>query len=311
MMQTMTQSIVPTTSTTVAHRAASLDELQAAWLASLMSPNTRDAYRRDLTAYRAWLDAEGLEVDRAQPRDLDAYRDTLDKAGRAPSTIARHLAALSSFYRYAAREAAAAGTFYRSPLGDGLVKRPKVSPSSNVLGLTADETRLMLTAAKASTRDYALLHLMVANGLRVSEVVGLRLENLDEVRGRTQVTITGKGGNVSTVVLAPSTTEAVKALAGDRTEGYLFATRTGRAMSREHAGRIVKRVAAAAGLDPAKVHPHAFRHTFVTVSLEAGVPLHRVQRDARHADPRTTQRYNDAREALTNPTSDVVAALVG
>jgi len=116
---------------------------------------------------------------------------------------------------------------------------------------------------------------------------------------------------VSTVVLAPSTTEAVKALAGDRTEGYLFATRTGRAMSREHAGRIVKRVAAAAGLDPAKVHPHAFRHTFVTVSLEAGVPLHRVQRDARHADPRTTQRYNDAREALTNPTSDVVAALVG
>lgn len=308
----MSTDLVAAAPTNLEQRQLGLGGITEGWLASLTSANTRDAYRRDLDAYLTWCAGEQLDQWAARPNDLDAYRDHLTAQGKAPSTVARHLASLASFYRYTAREAAQVGRVYRSPLGDGLVRRPKVSADdSNVLGLTAAEARLVLAQARPSTRDYALVRLMLDNGLRVSEVVGLRIENLTDKRGRTVAMVTGKGGKVSTVVLAPATAEAIAAQAAGRAEGYLFATSTGRAMTREHAGRIVKCLAQAAGLDAAKVHPHAFRHTFVTMSLEAGVPLHLVQRDARHADPRTTQRYNDAREAMTNPTSDVVAALLG
>lgn len=310
MMENM--SITTTTHHEVELHAQGLDTIVATWLGSLTSDNTRDAYGRDLDAFAGWCANSGLAMDQVQPHHLDAYREHLIELGRKASTVARHLAALSSFYRYATRVAYDNGhTAYRSPLGDGLVRRPKVSTTSDVLGLNLDEVRAILEAAQGSPRDYALVRLLVDNGLRVSEALSIRLEDLTAQRGRMVAKVLAKGGHVHSVVLASATAKAVAALADGREAGYLFATRTGHHLDRAEGWKAIKRLAAAAGLDPTAVHPHAFRHTFVTLSLEAGVPLPQVQRDARHADPRTTQGYNDAMRSLENPTSDVVAALVG
>jgi integrase/recombinase XerD len=285
-----------------------LDALRQRWLGSLPNKNTKDAYRRDLDAFLRWCRSDGLEPLEAEPTDLDAYRDHLTGLGRSTSTVARHLAALSSFYRYAQR---ASQGRYRSPMTDRMVARPKVSPNSDILGLGADGATALIRAAKDSPRDYALVRLLADNGIRVSEALGIRLEDFREQRGRVVVNITRKGSKTQDIVLAPATLEAVRQLAGDRTEGFLFATATGKALDRSHVYRILKRLAERSGLDASKVHPHVLRHTHATVAIEAGVPLHVVQRDLGHSDIRTTMLYADAIEATKNPTSDVVAALIG
>jgi len=306
----MATDLIPAPTTTLDTLTPSqvLDALRERWLGSLPSKNTKDAYRRDLDAFLTWCLVEGLQPLAAEPTDLDAYRDHLTGLGRATSTVARHLAALSSFYRYAQRSSQGR---YRSPMTDRMVARPKVSANSDILGLGAAEASLLIRAAKGSTRDYALVRLLTDNGLRVSEALGIRLENVREQRGRVVVNITRKGAKTQDVVLAPATLEAVKAHAGDRTEGFLFATATGNALDRAHVYRILKRLAERSGLDASKVHPHVLRHTHATVAIEAGVPVHVVQRDMGHADIRTTMLYVDAIEATKNPTSDVVAGLLG
>ena len=304
----MTSNLIPaqveTLDTVTLDRA--LEELRRRWIGSMTSPRTRDAYGRDFSAFLTWCEEENLEALLVDPSDLDAYREHLLQLGRTPSTVARHLAALSSFFRYSAR--ATQGRF-RSPMADGLVARPKVSKRTD-LGLGKNDAARLIQAAD-NPRDLALVSLLAHSGLRVSEALSIRLEDFGEQAGREVVTITRKGGKVQDIVLAPSTLQRVRALAGERETGFLFETSTGRAMDRVHAFRIVKRLAARAGLDPKQVRPHALRHTWATTGIEAGVPLRAIQRDAGHSSATTTELYLDALEATKNPTADVVAALLG
>jgi len=143
----------------------------------------------------------------------------------------------------------------------------------------------------------ALLALLTLNGLRVSEACGADVGDLGVERGHRVLTVTRKRGRVERVPLAPPTVEALEDYLGARTAGPLFVDRRGNRLDRHDAARVVRRVARAAGITK-HLTPHSLRHTAVTLALDAGVPLRDVQDMAGHADPRTTRRYDRARQSL-------------
>ena len=278
------------------HHAATLDDrlepLAAEWVLSLGAENTKRAYARDLAHLTRWCRAKGghpLTVDRS---GIDLYRLELEAQGLAPATVARRLSALASFYVYAID----AGALDRSPVER--VRRPKVSAESPRLGLDRDEACRILAAARtAGPRDYALVAVLLGNGLRVSEALGIDADALELERGHRVVRVVGKGGKVRTVPLAPITADALDAMLEGRTTGPVFTDAQGAQLNRHQAARIITRVARAAGLTK-RLSPHSMRHTFVTLALEAGAPIHVVQDAAGHASPNTTRRYDRARHAL-------------
>ena len=157
-------------------------------------------------------------------------------------------------------------------------------------------------------RDRALLLLLLTNALRISEVLGLDVEALREEGGYRVAAIVGKGDKPALIPLAPVTWQAIHdwLLAADISGGPVFrsmkknGSRGGGRMSARGAAYRVQWLAKKAGIDK-KISPHSFRHTAITLALEAGQPLHLVQDLARHADPRTTRRYDRARQSLNNP----------
>lgn len=279
-------------------------ELAAAWLVSYDGA-TREAYARDLACWGRFLPGVGvLDPLLAARGHVDAYAQWLAQEGRARSTVARRLAALSSFYRYCVDE----GALERSPVRG---RRPRVGQESQTLGLDRDELRDVLAAAKRSgPRDYALACVLAFNGLRVSEALNTDVGDLGTERGHRTLTITRKGGTRALVPLAPRAGEALDAWISGRDVGPIFATRSGARMDRHAARKIVVRLGREAGIGKA-LHPHMLRHTFVTLALDAGVSLRDVQDAAGHADPRTTRRYDRARHSLDRHPTYAVASSVG
>lgn len=276
-------------------------ELAAAFLAGY-GPVTREAYARDLRAWGDYLACLGVEVLAAHRVHVDAWARQAEEHGIAPATIARRLSALSGFYAYALDESLIA----RSPITR--VRRPCVSDESPRLGVDRAEMRALLDTAQASgARDHALACLLALSGLRVSETLAADVTDLGHERGHQTLRLRRKGGKRQTVALAPRTAVALDAMLADRGAGPLFATRTGRRMDRHAALKVVRRLARTAGIEHA-VSPHSLRHGFVTVALDAGVPLRDVQDAAGHADPRTTRRYDRGRDSLDRAATYTVAS---
>lgn len=277
---------------TLERPAVTFTGLAGRWLASLGTENTRQAYRRDLTDFVGWCADKGGDPLDAERAALDVYRLDLEQRGLRPSTVARRLSALSSFYRYALD----AGAISTAPTER--VRRPRVDNESPRLGLDTDEARNLLAVAEAhGPRDYALACLLLLNGLRVSEAVALDAGDLETERGHHVVRIHGKGGKVRVAPLSPQTVAAVTAALEGREAGPVLTDTEGRQLNRAQAARIVQRLCFRAGI-PKRVSPHSLRHSFVTLALEAGVPIHVVQDAAGHASPETTRRYDRARHAL-------------
>lgn len=279
----------------------SADELIAAWLLGY-GETTRRGYLVDVRAWLGWLDSLGVELLDAHRAHVDAWQLSLEEAGLAPATIARRLSAISGLYSYALDE----GLIARSPLTR--VRRPTVSDDSPRLGLDRDELRRLLEAAeRSSARDLAMVALLALNGLRVSEALTARAEDLGIERGHRVLRVTRKGGRRAMVPLAPRTAAAIDAMLAGRDTGPLFATSTGRPVDRHAAWKVVKRLARQSGITHS-VSPHSFRHGFVTTALDAGVPLRDVQDAAGHRDPRTTRRYDRGRHSLDRHATYAVAA---
>lgn len=285
--------------TTDLDQTDTIDGLLAAWLLSLASENTRNAYRRDLSHFVTFCTGHSIELLAVRRPHVDAYARQLDADGLAPSTIARRISTLSNFYRYAESVEA----IEKNPVA--LVKRPKVSDHSATFGPDkAQVTAILDAAAEASKRDLALISLLVTNGLRVSEAIALDAEHMTVDRGHRVIKVKGKGGRLDTIAIPPRTAAAIDAL--NIESGPLFTDDQGNRLNRHQVTRIVKRLARAAGID-AKVTPHSLRHSAVTIALDADVPLHIVQDMARHADPRTTRRYDQGRGQLDNHASYAIA----
>ncbi len=164
-------------------------------------------------------------------------------------------------------------------------------------------------AAAAGPVDHAVACLLGLLGLRVSEACGIDVEHLGIERGHRRVTVVGKGSKVAVIPLPPRVARAIDAAVGERTHGAVLLSRSGQRLDRHGATRIVRRLARRAGIVK-RISPHSLRHSFITAALDAGVPLRDVQIAARHADPRTTTRYDRARNNLDRHASYVVTAFV-
>lgn len=265
---------------------AFLDELQ---VERGLSPLTVAAYRRDLSQFAA---AAGRSW-RSDPEPVRDFVNALRRAGRRSSTQARKVAAIRSFYGFALREELAerdvaalldapkAGSYLPDVLGPEVVVRILDAPPAD---------------AAVGIRDRAILELLYACGLRVSELTGLDTDRLD-LPG-LQVRVIGKGNRERRVPMGEEARERLhRYLAGPRetwTSGHpteaVFVSQRGRRLARESVWRMVRRWAAEAGVEE-RVTPHTFRHSFATHLLEGGADLRVVQTLLGHASISTTQLY--------------------
>jgi len=283
---------------TSSHEDLVLDFVAYLELERGLSRNTLEAYRSDLLQFGAWLEATGKDALTVQHTDLAAFVADLAAggAGRQPAaatTVQRKVACLRSFYRHLRREE----ILDRDPTAE-LKGPPRGKKLPQVL--TRDEIALLLSQPRggspAALRDRALLELMYACGLRASEAVGMRLDELDLDEGVLRAN--GKGSKER---LVPIGSKAVAALygwltvgrphfVGVRDETHVFVNQRGQGLTRQGLYKIVQRHAKSAGLAD-KMSPHTLRHTFATHLLAGGCDLRSLQEMLGHADVATTQIY--------------------
>lgn len=280
-------------------------------------PHSARAYLADLRAWAAWCLRVGIHPFDARRHHVDAWVRVMTtvpvtRTGKplAPASIARRLSAVSAFYGYGI----SVDVLSYSPVGN--VRRPKVSDDSSTVGLSADELGDLLDAANAhSLRMSALVNLLAYNGVRIDEALSADVPDYTYQRGHRVLRIVRKGGKSATEPLAPPTVRALDAyLAAEHPPaGPLFLDRTGtKRLAYSTAYGQLQRLVGKAGIPAGNaITPHSLRHTFVTESLAAGVPLQDVQDAAGHRDPRTTRRYDRTRHNLDRHPTYVLAAHLG
>lgn len=168
----------------------------------------------------------------------------------------------------------------------------------------------MLSASRDSINpnDFAMVAMLGLLGLRVFEASAADIEHLGESHGHRVLRVCGKGSKVVLVPLPPAVARSLDRAVAERCAGPVLRSRTGHRMDRHCATRRLRALAGQAGVTTARMHPHMLRHTFVTTMLDAGVDLRDVQIAARHADHRTTMRYDRARNNLDRHPNYILAA---
>lgn len=279
--------------------------LAAAGFLARYSGRTREAYAAYLRGYLAWCSTRQLDVFSATRPHIELYVRWLEEERHlAPATVARRLSTVIGFYRCLVID----GRLEKSPAD--YVRRPRVSPDPQALGLDRMQLGALVAVARASgPMDAALITLLGLLGLRVSEACSVNLEDFGSERGHRTLHIIGKGGKPALIPLPPPVARTLDLAAAERPGGPLLLTRTGRRMDRYAATRIVHRLAKKASIEH-HIGCHSLRHSYITAALDAGVPLRDVQIAARHADPRTTTRYDRARGNLDRHANYVVAAFI-
>jgi len=259
----------------------------------------------DLRAYLDWCLARGLDPLAARRPHIELYIRWMQEVRRLkPSTVSRRVSVVGGFYRTCVID----GVLTQSPAEH--VRHPSVPAESPTLGLTHLQFEAMLTAARESSNsnDFALVSMLGLLGLRIFEACGADIEDLGEEHGHRVLRVNGKGGKVVLTPLPPALSRAIERATCGRVEGPILCTRRGTRMDRHAATRRLHHLAGDAGVQVARMHPHRLRHTFVTTMLDAGVDLRDVQIAARHADPRTTMRYDRARKDLDRHPNYILAA---
>lgn len=269
-----------------------------------LSNNTLDAYGRDLAEYLAFLSRSGVACpDHIGPSLVVAFLAVLKERGLSPRSRARKLVSLRMFHRFLLTEGLAA----TNPAA--LVEAPK---SLNKLPqtLSPSEVERLLGAPDGATcydlRDRAMLEILYATGLRVSELVGLTLQDLQLDAG--YLTTMGKRSKQRVVPLGDAARDAVLdylqhgryEFCGEGGCGFLFLNRSGNGLTRQGFWKMMKRRALEAGILK-NITPHTLRHSFATHLLDNGADLRAVQAMLGHADISTTQIYTHvSRERLKN-----------
>lgn len=271
------------------------------WLEDGLAKNTLEAYRRDLRLFAQWLQAErGKPLLAAQADDLNAYFFARHATTKATSSN-RRLAVLKRFYQLALRQ-------NRITVDPCLRMRSAKQPPRMPKTLSEAQVESLLAAPDIDTplglRDRTMLELMYASGLRVSELVLLKSVEVGMNEGVLR--ITGKGDKTRLVPFGEEARawierylkEARPAILGGQIDDALFVTARGGAMTRQMFWTLIKKHAAAAGIN-APLSPHTLRHAFATHLLNHGADLRVVQLLLGHADISTTQIYTHvARERL-------------
>ena len=273
--------------------------IDLSWMERGLAAATLSAYRGDLVQFSRWISDRGLGMEEA--RRLDVLDFLTEHAHWPPRTLARRLSALRRFYRYLERE----GRVAENPCDR--IDAPRLGrPLPGAL--TEKEVEKLLAAPDVDTalglRDRAMLEVLYATGLRVSELVGLRSEQVN--LGQGVLRVVGKGDKERLVPLGELAVgwldrffERGRAgILGVKSSPVLFPTARGRAMTRQAFWYLIKRYAGCAGISR-DISPHTLRHAFATHLLDHGADLRVVQMLLGHRDISTTQIYTHvARERL-------------
>lgn len=267
-----------------------------------LSANTQSAYRTDLTQFARWLgELDSANWQQVSRDDLQSYIRHLQHAGRQDRSIARMVSSLKRLYGFAIDQA------WLSINPCDLLKTPNVSAAIPSV-LSESQINDLLDAPDTNTdlglRDRAILELMYASGLRVSEVVNLPLSQLNLSAGL--VMVTGKGNKERIVPLGEYASEWLArylkisrpGLVGEKWVETLFVSRLGRTMTRQTLWHRIHNLAQIAGIT-GKLSPHGLRHAFATHLINHGADLRSVQLLLGHSDLSTTQIYTHvAKERL-------------
>ena len=270
------------------------------WLEDGLSKNTLDSYRADLSQFNLWLIKQKSELIIATQADIQQYLAVKFPQSK-PRSISRLIASLRRYYRYALRE----NLIKADPTLQ--IESPKL-PRSLPKSLNEQEVENLLNAPSTlnsiGLRDRAMLELLYASGLRVSELVGVKVNEVNTQDG--VVRVTGKGSKTRLVPMGQEAanwidqylkTHRPKILDGQMTDD-LFVTSRGNAMTRQAFWYLIKRYAVKAGITK-HMSPHVLRHAFATHLLNHGADLRVVQMLLGHSDISTTQIYTHvARERL-------------
>ncbi len=154
-----------------------------------------------------------------------------------------------------------------------------------------------------------MITLLALNGLRIPEALNADIDDSSTEHGHRTLAIVRKGGEHVTIPIASRTGRALDLYIGERTIGPIFLGVEGGRVDRYGADRMVKRLVKRVGIDK-RISPHSLPHSFITATLDAGVPLRDVQEAASHADPRTTMRYDRARRSLDRHATYIVPTLI-
>lgn len=265
----------------------------ALWLERGLSENTLSAYRSDLQSLADWLRRNDSSLQYVARHDLLAYLQQRVEGGAKPRSSARLLSSIRRFYRYLLREAVIA----EDP--SARIDAPKLGrPLPKTL--TEGDVEQLLAAPDTSTamglRDRAMLEVLYASGLRVSELVGLTLVQVNFQQGLVKVM--GKGSKERLVPLGEEALfwlqcfmrEGRALLLGEKRSEALFPSKLGSAMSRQAFWQLIKRYALGAGISK-PLSPHTLRHAFATHLLNHGADLRVVQLLLGHSSLSTTQIY--------------------
>jgi tyrosine recombinase XerC len=263
-----------------------------------LSPYTLRNYRTDITHFVSHLrEAEGLDPLQVDRKSFRRYLGRLRDDGIASASVSRKVSTVHGFYRWLARE----GRLPTDPLaGVSSPKRERRLPAV----LMMDDLRALIEAADSGTpkgqRDRAILELMYAAGIRLSELVGLDLAHVNQ--GERTLLVRGKGNKERMVLMGAPAAEALRqyVTSGRREvaadgEQALFVNRAGDRLSGRSVQQIVRKHALKAGLDQ-RVFPHLLRHSFATHLLDGGADLRVVQELLGHASASTTQIYTHVTE---------------
>jgi integrase/recombinase XerD len=276
--------------------------LDALWAESGLARTTLASYRRDLEGFARWREGRGGGLAGADRAALFDYLAVRTREGYSPRSNSRLLSALRAFHAHAVRFG------LRSDDPTALLEPPKL-PRSLPKALAESEIDALLAAPGVTSpvglRDRAMLELMYAAGLRVSELVTLPATAVNLRQGVLRVT--GKGSKERLVPMGEEAQhwlqryldQARPQLAGKRALAPLFLNASGEAPTRQQFWQLVKRYAGAAGIDPKRISPHGLRHSFATHLLNRGADLRALQLLLGHASLSTTQIYTlVAREHL-------------
>lgn len=279
-----------------------IDEFcDALWLEDGLAKLTLEAYRRDLTQFDAWLQQDGATLMDADASSLQRYIQARHAEGAKATSANRRLSAQKRFYRWLLRE----GRRADDPSANlDSAKQAQRHPKT----LSEASVDALLNAPDVATplglRDRAMLELLYASGLRVSELVAVKTIEVSLNDGVVRVA-SGKGSKTRLVPFGQEASawierylaEARPALLGKRLADALFVTARGAAMTRHNFWHAIKRYAQIAGIAPVLISPHTLRHAFATHLLNHGADLRVVQMLLGHADISTTQIYTHVARA--------------
>ena len=257
-----------------------------------LSDNTLQSYNRDIKLYGNYLDAHNLNAVDGTEESIKTYFDELRTEGKADSTISRNLASLRSFYQYLYKNKVVS----EDPTSH--IESPKITRKPPKI-LSTEQVELLLNQPKCvdlkGYRDKAMLELVYATGIRVTELISLNVDDLDLASSSIKCATRGKEriipiGSLANNALTEYLTKARKSMLKDDSDQALFVNVNGKRLTRQGFWKIIKQYKNQADID-VDITPHTLRHSFAMHLLENGAELRAIQEMLGHSDISSTQVY--------------------